>query len=426
MKTIRPSHPLNTVVILLLALLLALSACAVPMSSNQKGDLMAGIKPGSASASIQDMDDTAADVSAEFGLKLLCASMGEGDNVLVSPLSVLSALAMTANGAQGDTLAQMEAALGLPVSQLNEYLSAYGRNLPSGEKYVFHQANSLWLKEGAVKVEKDFLQNNADYFGAGVFQEAFDSATVQKINDWVKEHTHEMIPEMLSELTPEAVMVLLNALAFEGEWEEIYDEYAVREMLFTLSDGQTKPVDMMCSSEYAYIQDGDAVGFLKYYAGRKYAFAALLPGEGQSVAEYAASLTGERLREILSTPEKREVWAYLPKFETGYSVSLQETLRSLGMTDAFEPDKADFSALGQAENGWPLYIGEVLHKTYISVFEEGTKAGAATAVIMEAGAAMMNEPVKVSLDRPFLYMIVDTQTNTPIFLGAMLDPESGE
>lgn len=422
MKRIKKPHLVKTIFGLSLALLLSLSACAAPVAPNQKGDLMAGIQPHSSSASIQDVDSTAADAAAEFGLKILRASMGEGGNVLVSPLSVLSALTMTANGAQGDTLAQMEKALGLPVGQLNEYLSAYGRNLPSGEKYLFHQANSLWLKERAVEVEKDFLQKNADYFGAGIFQEPFDSATVEKVNGWVKEHTHGMIPQMLGELSPQAVMILVNALAFEGEWAHIYEEQDIREGSFTLADGSAKPVDMMFSSEYGYIKDGEAVGFLKYYTDAKYAFAALLPGEGQSLADYAATLTGQHLRQLLAEPEEREVWANLPKFETEYSVSLSDTLRALGMTDAFDPDKADFSAMGQAADGWPLYIGDVLHKTYISVFEQGTKAGAATAVVMEAGAAMTDEPARVILDRPFLYMIVDTETCTPVFLGAMEDP----
>ena len=426
MKRIRKRHFVKTILIVSLALLLAFSACAAPMGSSRKGDLMAGIQPRSSSLSMQDVDSTAADASAEFGLKLLRASMEEGGNVLVSPLSVLSALTMTAHGAQGDTLAQMEQVLGLPVGQLSEYLAAYSGNLPSGEKYRFHQANSLWLKEGAVEVEKDLLQKNAYYLGAGFCQEPFDDATVQKVNDWVKEHTHGMIPRMLGELSPQAVMVLLNALAFEGEWAHIYEEQDVREGTFTLADGSTKPVDMMFSWEYGFLQDGEAVGFLKYYTDRKYAFAALLPGEGQSLEDYAATLTGQRLRQLLAEPEEREVWANLPKFETEYSASLSDTLRTLGMMDAFDPDKADFSPMGRAADGWPLYIGDVLHKTYISVFEQGTKAGAATAVVMEAGAAMMDEPARVDLDRPFLYMIVDTETFTPIFLGAMQDPGSGQ
>ncbi len=421
MKTLRKSRMGKTTLVLTLALLL-LAACADPAGTVQKGDLMANIKPGSSAAAVQDVDSAAADVSAEFGLKLLRASMEKDGNVLVSPFSVLSALTMTANGAQGETLAQMEKALGLPVGQLSDYLSAYSKSLPSGEKSVFHQANSLWLKEGQVEVEKDFLQKNADYFGAGVFQEPFDNATVQKVNDWVKEHTHGMVPQMLSELSPQSVMVLLNALAFEGEWAEVYEEQDIHEANFTLADGSTKPVDMMSSSEYGCIRDGDAMGFLKYYAGGKYAFAALLPGEGQSPADYAATLTGQRLRELLSNPDERVVWGELPKFETEYSVSLADTLRSLGMTDAFEPDKADFSAMGREADGWPLYISQVLHKTYISVFEQGTKAGAATAVVMEAGAAMMDDPVRIKLDRPFLYMIVDTETCTPLFLGALMEP----
>ena len=309
MKTLRKSRMGKTTLVLTLALLL-LAACADPAGTVQKGDLMANIKPGSSAAAVQDVDSAAADVSAEFGLKLLRASMEKDGNVLVSPFSVLSALTMTANGAQGETLAQMEKALGLPVGQLSDYLSAYSKSLPSGEKSVFHQANSLWLKEGQVEVEKDFLQKNADYFGAGVFQEPFDNATVQKVNDWVKEHTHGMVPQMLSELSPQSVMVLLNALAFEGEWAEVYEEQDIHEANFTLADGSTKPVDMMSSSEYGCIRDGDAMGFLKYYAGGKYAFAALLPPSPASACgSFSPTLTSGWSGQ--SCPSSRQSTAFL-------------------------------------------------------------------------------------------------------------------
>lgn len=405
---------------LILAVLLTLTGCGNTVKGD---DLMAGIHPRR-TEDRADRNGPGADASAEFGLELLRRSMEAqpGEAVLISPLSVLSALAMAAGGASGETLDQMEEAFGLPVSELREWLSAYSRGLPSGEKALFHQANSLWLREKAVEVEKEFLQQNADYFGANVYQRPFDGATLDEINGWVNEHTHEMIPKILSELSPEAVLVLANALAFEGEWEEIYDDNDVHGMRFTLEDGTETQVDMMCSTEMRYLQDGGAQGFLKPYAGGKYAFAALLPPEGQSLTDYLSGLTGERLRAVLAAAEERVVLAGLPKFETEYRTQLNDMLKSMGVTDAFDPDRADFSQMGRAAGGWPLYIGQVVHKTYLSVFEQGTKAGAATAVVMEAGSAMLDEPLRVYLDRPFLYTIVDTETCTPIFIGTMLNP----
>ena len=402
-----------------LSLLLALTGCGGAAG----GDLMAGVRPRKTGGGA-DWQGPGADAYAELGLELLrrAQEAQPGEGVLASPLSVLSALTMTAGGASGETLAQLEAAMGLPADQLREWIAAYSSGLPDNGKASLHQANSIWLREGAVKVEKDFLQQNADYFSADVYQKSFDGTTLEELNDWVKENTHGMIPQILSELKSEAMLVLLNALAFEGEWESVYDENAVREKLFTLADGTETQVDMMFSSEGYYLRDGEAAGFLKPYAGGEYAFAALLPPEGQCLSDYLAGLTGQRLRAVLAGAQKQEVLAGLPRFEAEYSARLDGLLQEMGVTDAFDPARADLSRMGKTEDGMPLYISQIVHKTYLSVFEQGTKAGAATAVVAEAGSALPDELPQVYLDRPFLYMIVDTETYTPVFIGTMENP----
>lgn len=352
----------------------------------------------------------------DFGLRLLSHSMQEGENPLVSPLSVISALVMTANGARGETLRQMEGVFGASVPELSAYLSAYMENLPEGDKYKLSMANSIWFTEDErFAVEQDFLQTNADLFHAGLYKSPFDASTVGDINRWVDENTDGMIREILNEIPPEAVMYLVNALAFDAEWEDIYPDYQVREGVFTGEDGAVWNAEMMYSSEYRYLEDDSATGFLKYYADRKYAYGALLPDEGVTVSEYVASLTGEKLQDILDHPVDVMVHAFLPKYEGEYGVELAGILREMGMEDAFDAEKADFSGIDHSTAG-NLYINNVIHKTFIAVDERGTKAGAATAVaVNDAGAPM--EVKTVCLDRPFLYMLIDCDTNLPVFIG---------
>lgn len=152
----------------------------------------------------------------------------------------------------------------------------------------------------------------------------------------------------------------------------------------------------------------------------EYAFVALLPNAGVSVSDYVASLDGETLRAILSSAQETKVVAALPKFETEYSADMSAILEDMGMSDAFNVEKADFSSLGRSTKG-NIFIDRVVHKTFISVAEQGTKAGAATAVTVIAGSAIVPKPKTVTLDRPFVYMLIDLENRVPFFIGTMMD-----
>jgi serpin B len=285
-------------------------------------------------------------------------------------------------------------------------------------------ANSIWFtQDGRFTVSRDFLQTNADFYGAGVYSVPFDDGTLNEINGWVKDNTDGMIPQILDSIPESAVMYLVNALAFEGTWIEPYDEYQVSPGEFTAEDGTKHTAEFMHSEENVYLEDTHASGFLKYYKGGKYAFAALLPEEGISVSDYAASLTGEKLTRILNSARNTPVTAALPKFETAFGTELSDVLKAMGMEAAFDPSSADFSGIGTSSGG-NIFISRVLHKTFISVGEQGTKAGAATVVEMEDGCALMEEePKRVILDRPFVYMLIDSETNLPFFIGALMNTE---
>ena len=404
--------------LLVLAMALGMTACS-QVSAN---DLMKDV-PAKAVDVLPDMDAGAAAV-ADFGVRLFKTSMEEGENTLISPLSVLYALAMTANGADGETLAQMEQVLGMDVDNLNSYMLAYLDLLPETKDYKMSLANSIWFKDDPnFTVEQSFLQTNADYYGAGAYKAAFDEGTRNDINNWVKEHTDGMIPEIIDEIPDEAIMYLVNALAFDAKWADEYEEHQIREGRFTMEDGTRQDVDMMHSEEYTYLEDDLATGFIKYYKDRKYAFVAMLPNEGVSVSQYVDSLTSEHLRELLNNPQDLTVFASIPKFETEYDIEMSEVLQEMGMTDAFDYRVADFSKLGTYNvDGMNICINRVLHKTFISVSEQGTRAGAATAVEMVAEGAMeIVEFKEVVLDRPFVYMLIDCETNLPFFIGTMMN-----
>ena len=404
-------------VLLLLSMTLGLAGCGA--GAEKASDMMQGVTAHT--PVVTDDPAMANAVATDFALRLFQAEQKEGENTLVSPLSVLCALAMTANGAQGETREQMETVLGMKAETLNGYLYTYLQSLEKNK--ALHLANSIWFTDSErFTVNEDFLQTNADYYGAGLYRAPFDDSTCKAINDWVKEQTDGMIPQVLDKIPPEAVMYLVNALAFEAEWEETYEKYQVWEGEFTTESGEKRPVEYMSGMDHAYLQTAKSTGFLKYYDGRQYAFAALLPNEGVTVQELLDSLNGAELHEMLTHPQDAHVETRMPKFETDYETELSEVLSDMGMPLAFDHKKADFSALGTSEAG-NIFISRVIHKTFLSVTEQGTRAGAATVVEVCDESAMLIEDMKtVNLDRPFVYMLVDVETGTPFFIGTMMDP----
>lgn len=402
---------------LISALLLPLASCS---SKSHITDLMSDItaNPLTEMHTLSNEDTMAI---TDFTLQLFQKEISDSETTLLSPISVLYAITMTANGAGANTLTQIENALGMPLSELNTTLSILKKALPQGDKYKLELANSIWFKEVEnFNAKKDFLQINADAYDAEFYQAPFNESTLYAVNNWVSEHTDGMIEKMLDQLSPDALMLLINAITFDAEWENIYSDDQVNNGYFTPVDGITQDVEMMYSTEYKYLEDTKATGFIKYYADQKYAFAALLPNTDINLYDYALSLNSQQLMELLNHAQDIKVNTAMPKFELEYSSSLNQTLSSMGMSDAFDPETADFS--GITDNN-ELFISQVLHKTFIAVNKQGSKAGAATVVEMEATAAMPEpEEIKeVILNRPFLFMLIDCETSIPIFIGTVMD-----
>lgn len=390
--------------ILALAFALALAGCGT------SEPLLEGVSP----AETGSAEDAAA-LSADFTVALFNAAYEGGDS-LISPVSVLSALAMAESGARGETLAQMEEAFGVDAETLRASLAAYMSSVAGTEAKI---ANAIWFRDdGTFEPDAGFLSNCASFAGAEAFAGKFTDALAGEINGWVSEHTEGMIDAIVDEIDPEAVMYLVNALSFVADWQEQYEEYQMRPGVFHTENGELE-VTMMRSEERSYISGEGFTGFMKPYEGGRYAFAALLPDGGSNLEAMLASLTGEALAAALAGAESRSVITGTPAFSAETGLELSEALRSLGMTDAFDGGLADFSGMGQSGAG-NIFISRVLHRTFIEVDGLGTRAGAATAVEAPAeGMAPAEDPPEVILDRPFAYMIVDREYNIPLFFGVV-------
>lgn len=409
---------------------LSLAACILPFSGcgktvgkvHNKGvksgavrDLTEGISKNESASKAPDDEFKAA--ASSFAAELFKDNYSKGKTTLVSPLSVLTALALVQNGAQGNTLAQLEQALGgLDRDTLNAYMRAYCDFLTESDELKI--ANSVWTDSSA-EAKRAFLQKAVDSYSAQLFSAPLsDPKTVESINSWVKKNTDGMIPKIIEKADRYAVMMLVNAIAFDAKWETPYTNDDIEKLEFNSYSGKSKKTEFMCSTESVYLSDSDAVGFMKPYKNGRFAFAALLPNEDVSIDDYIASLSGEKLMKIFSSAKKNEeVDVKMPKFKAEYSTQLIDTLKKMGIEDAFDRKSANFSSLIDKNDG--AYIGTVMHKTFIEVDQEGTRAAASTLV----GINKMSMPAinPVCLNRPFVYMIVDTETNLPLFIGVQTE-----
>ena len=229
-----------------------------------------------------------------------------------------------------------------------------------------------------------------------------------------------MINKVIDNIQPDSMMYLINAVAFEAEWAEQYEDYQVKkDEKFTNSDGKKEDAAFLSSKESGLIELNGGTGFAKAYKGFDYYFVAILPPEGTSAEDYIASLKGEDFVNAYRNRDyEPDIFADLPEFSYDYSTSLTDTLKDLGMADAFS-DNADFSRITDPDM-MKLKIDDVIHKTHIELDQYGTKAAAVTAIALAGNAAPVEKRiVEIKLNRPFVYAIVDDASGLPVFLGTV-------
>ncbi len=348
-------------------------------------------------------------------------------NVFISPYSVSLALTMTCNGASGATQAAMAEALqiaGAPPDWINRLNGELREVLEKPDPLLqLAIANALWLREGVVFAPA-FIETNRQYYDAEVVALNFaDPDAPGVINGWVNEKTHGKISRIVDFIPPVTVLILANAIYFKGAWGSRFDEGLTKERPFTLLDGRSKQHPLMSQSgEYPYLRgEGFQAVQLPYQSAGAMSMVIFLPDEDSSLAALLGNLAAENWARWMASFRETEGDIMLPRFKLEYEVRLNGALNALGMGIAFDPSRADFSALcAPPERVW---IDTVIHKTFVEVNEEGTEAAAVTAVVMRGLMAAPPRRFRMVVDRPFFFAIVDHTTGTVLFMGVVVDPE---
>lgn len=365
--------------------------------------------------------------NTRFGFKLFSQILeqnGEQTNLMVSPTSVAIALTMTYNGASGTTQQAMADALeleGMSLEEINQANAALELALENADPEVqLAIANSLWSREG-VSFNPDFLQRNRDFYSAEVASLDFTNPNaIATINNWVSRNTQEKIPEIIREINPNAVLFLINATYFKGNWTTPFNAELTSDRPFTLLDGSQKQHPTMTQSgRYAYLENDQFQAIsLPYGESKRLSMYVFLPRESSDLSAFQQSLTAENWETWMSQFGRQEGAISLPRFKLEYTTQLNDVLEALGMAVAFDADQADFSGMSDGA----LSISQVQHKTFIEVNEEGTEAAAVTSVEIQTLSAPV-APFQMSVDRPFFYAIRDNQTGAILFMGTMVEPE---
>ena len=382
---------------------------------------VAAAKPGKPTkAQLKSFKKASADFSLELFQRCV-ASKGKNANVTVAPMSVMFALATTANGANGKTSAQMRKVLGdgASMARINANLRWYESRLVSTKRAKLSNANGIWYDtDGGLRVNKGFLRKAKAFYHAQVTGASFaDPATTDEVNAWVKDKTNGMIPKIVNRLSPDDRIAIVNALYFDAKWKEPFQKEATRTQTFKDAAGKKHKVKMMHGTEHTYLSGAGAVGFMKPYA-KGYSYVALLPKKGTSLKAFVKKLDGDAFRSLIAKRTSAIVHVSMPKYSVTYSNgAMEKQLSAMGVKAAFSAN-ADFSKMGSVPSG-KLSIGSVAHKTRVDVDETGTKAAAATAVMLKANATLDVDVKTVTLNRPFVYAIVDNTTKLPVFIGTV-------
>jgi serpin B len=395
---------------------------ALVLSGNVLGGFRAIAAPSIQARQVVDGDNG-------FAADLYGKLRGQNGNLFFSPYSISTALAMTYSGARGRTATQMAQTLhfDLPADNLPPAFAEMATGLDAIQQkgnVKLAVANSLWPQK-KFSFRPEYLDLCQKYYGAAIYPVDFvgHAEDARKtINDWVAGKTNGKIVDLLAPHTVDgARLVLVNAIYFKGDWANRFNAALTQDEPFHVSAQTTTTVPLMQqTSEFGYAEFPDLQVLEMPYAGNDLSMVVLLPRAADGLGKLEAQLTAAQLAAWTTNLPSRKVQMFFPKFTATSQFSLGDTLAGMGMADAFDPGKANFSGMDGRED---LYISSVIHKAYVKVDEEGTEAAAATAVTMKF-AGVMREllPPVFRADHPFLFLIRDNHTGSILFLGRMTHP----
>ena len=363
--------------------------------------------------------------SNTFGLYLLhdlIDSTQSSENIFISPLSISLALTMTYNGAAGQTAIDMQKTLGYEgmskedINKTCKELMNIILNLDP--KVVMEIANSIWYRNSFV-VKQDFLNLNKNYFNAEVHPADFNSSeTVNLINDWVNNQTHEKINKIIDKIDPATVMYLINAIYFKGTWKYKFETKNTKKEPFYLADSSTFDTDFMVQQDtFQYLSNDILTAVELPYGEEGFSMLILEPQTGKTYHDVIKNLNSANWDLWNNALAATEVQIHFPKFRFSYEKKLNESLSRLGMGIALS-DQADFSGISDAAR---LCISSVLHKSFVEVNEEGTEAAAVTSVGISLASIAPSYKI-LYINKPFVFAIKENTTNSILFIGLVQKP----
>ena len=369
--------------------------------------------------------------SSRFAFKLYDQILKKpaGQNTFVSPTSVMIALAMTYNGADGPTRQAIARALEIEGMSLDEANRAFGdlqSVLASADpKVQLRIANSLWARNGLV-LNPSFLARNKQYYGADVTTLNFDDpAATGTINSWVNKKTEGKIQKIIDRIEADKVLFLINAIYFKGQWQFEFKKESTKPEPFKLPGGEQKQHPMMSQSgSYNYYKGADFQAVALPYGQGRLSMYVFLPDEQKPLEQFERNLTPENWDTWMKSFNMSPGDVMLPRFKVEWESNLNDALKAIGMAEAFDSSRANFSQMATVNGGNKLYISEVKHKTWAEVNEEGTVAAAVTSVgISLTSVQKPRERFSMKVDRPFFFAIRDNQTGVLLFMGSITNPE---
>ena len=382
--------------------------------------------PSVISQSDNTINTALADANRRFSFKLWQTLLEREDekNVFISPASIAIALTMTYNGASGETQTAMAEALelqGLSLAEVNQGYAHLQQSLRQNKSSIeLSLANSLWGRED-IAFDPQFIDNTKTFYNAHLRSLNFSNPkTKQQINGWVKQHTKGKIPKIVDRVSSSDLLFLINATYFKGEWQQEFNSDLTRDQTFYLTKGKEKQHPMMFQTgTYDYLETEEFQAVRLPYGDGRLSFYVFLPKEERDLSQFYQSLNERTWQTWLGQFSEQEGSITLPKFKLEYGKELSPILSDLGMGIALNPG-ADFSAMMNSDG----YIDRVKHKTFVEVNETGTEAAAVTAIaITETAVAPAINPFQMFVNRPFFCAIYDSETNTPLFLGSIVNPE---
>ena len=443
MSVLIKSRLLAVFVLLLTSVLVGCGSGAEPIAEAigvSRSSMQRDAEPGASEADVAAL--VAGNNAFAFDLyRALAALAGDEDNLFYSPHSISLALAMVFAGARGETESQMENTLRfeLPQDRLHPAFNALDLSLSAevpekdGEGFRLNVANSVWGQDG-YEFLPGYLDILATSYGGEIrlvdFRQDPEGVRVL-VNGWVADETEDRIRDLIPPgiITNLTRLVLANAIYFKAAWRSHFPEGATMDRPFHLLDGREREVPMMRQQEDLRYGTGDGYQAVELpYEGGKVAMAILVPDSGR-FGDFQESLSGRSVQGIVGSMGYELVNLTLPKFEMDSAFSLSNTLKAMGMGDAFAAEAANFSGMDGRfcpdKGDGCLLITDVLHKAFVSVDEEGTEAAAATAVVMSVPTSAQVEPpdpIELIIDRPFIFLIRDTVSNSILFTGRVVDP----